>query len=92
MTENAQPRKGMTVTLSVVIALVGAASSWGVQGHRVSSLEKKVDVMEAEHRELYKLVAEVNTKLAVIQQQNAELLRRTGRTEEKVDKLEERER
>jgi hypothetical protein len=78
------------VGLSVLITLLGVASSiattWGAYGTRIEKVEDDARTLKEENKQLRNLLSELNTKLAVNQQQNADMIRRLERIEVKIDR------
>lgn len=82
-----RPRTAFTVTWSVAAGLFGAAVSWGVTTQRLTDIERRIDSLTIDERQIEAAVSTHDTKIEVDRAQYAEIIRRLDDLNAKVEHI-----
>lgn len=88
MTELSRDNRHVRIplTISLVVSLAGAFIAWGVNANRLATLERRSDNAETIARAADEKIAAQSTRVAVVEAQFNEIIRRLDRIERKVEK------
>lgn len=79
-------RVALPITWSVGVALVGAAITWGALSQRTSDMERRIDSLSTDVRQLETVVGSHDTKIEVDRAQYAEIIRRLDDLNQKIER------
>lgn len=79
-------RVAVPVTWSVGVTLAGAFITWGAMSQRTQDMERRLDSMSIDVRQVQTEVAGHDTKIEVDRTQYAEILRRLNDLNEKIER------
>lgn len=79
-------RLAVPVTWSVAVALVGAAITWGAMSQRTTDMERRIDSLQTDMRQVEVVLGSHDTKIEVDRAQYAEIIRRLDDLNAKIER------
>mgnify|MGYP000246362669 CR=1 FL=1 len=78
------------VTLSFLLAIVGAATAWGRAAERVSSVHGRIDIVEGQSNETVRKVVRVETRVDGFQMNFDRLEKNNDKIDDRMRRMEDK--